>query len=509
MLSVEEWRYMFQHPRLLFDYFAFRHDDGRLFVPYEGQVDITRAILGPDPTVVIRAGTRYGKSDIVGKDIGITAYCDPGCRINIVAPTAKATEIIMGYTIRALLSSPVLRKIMPDTRPKGIERLTEKATKEEVILKNRTTIQAITANILQEGRTAVGQGGKYLFIDEVEWIPSDLVKQKLLRMLGDDKTGEGNLILISNPIRLAYMFEVWKSGKCNDVWIDSDRALAEGAYSRSFIDRMKDPDVGLGPDEFRVWFDACWNEDATNRLIPEAALMAAVKGYEEKQEEMEDMYERDEIKIVSKRLGVDVATRGADKAVLMDVVLFDNGDWWVDDINTKKFTNEDIDETEELAAEIVGRDREHDYNVLGIDATGNGEGVVAAAKMIRRSIAIKIDAVVSASAAEGEAVHDIPNRQIYKNRKAYDWFKVRRLFEKGKIFIPKNPGLIKDLRSITYEFHPDDGRKIIIDPDSKKSKAKPGELKESNKSPDFGDALRYAVGATAPGDFETATGKRF
>lgn len=502
-LTQEEWRLGYtETPQMIWNYYGFKDKRRRPFILVPGQAEYAKAIFRRERRIIIRGPTRYGKTKVVGQCLGIMAATNFE-DIRILAPSLRATDLIMGATREAILSSPELYRGLEF--PKGrIHKAQQKLQARSMkFFDPGSEIQAITANIQMKGLSSMGEGGTIIVIDECENIPRDILRSKVYRMLGDDPE-RSMMILLSNPVKRGFMYDMWKDPESGfvDLWVDDVQALREGRLKRGFI---RDVKRKMTEGEYMVYYRSMWSEDVMKQLIREAWIQAAVTGWKALRE---SGYLADEIRagrfvITVKRIGLDVATKGADKAVIITAVQFEDPEG-----NIKYFLDYPIEipvtDTMKLAGTIIGLDNRHNYDTIGIDGTGNGEGVVDACKL-ELDIRGKVDGIISAEAAPGLSPFRKENKLIYVNRKALDWRNIAKLFEDGDVYIPPHAGLIDDLRSIQYEYRDKDGRMIIIDPDSEKNL----EDLPTSKSPDYADALRYCLSAKVPPKFRASGQDKF
>lgn len=493
---------LLDNPGSLFAEF-FSMETGEKFELAEGQEDIARAIIkGEAKRVSIRTYTRYGKSDTVAMSAIWRAVHVPGEKVRIIAPTGDLTDIIMGYVRQHIFDSPYLIQQLSvyaessDYVRKGVRRLKDKLSHSHITFKNGSEIMAFSADIIHQGRRMVGTGGTLVIVDECENIPPEIIRTKILRMLGD-RPEEGVLILISNPVKRGFMYKQYKMGsksRYKDFCIDWRQGIREGRTTQDHIDEMREE---MTADEFRIWFEAMWAEEDVTAVWSEKCIEDMVARYKALTDTglLLKMLEDGTAEILCKRLGCDVATRGADKAVLISELHLQF--YERDGSTTEMFMVDEIREfakldTVALAGEIKRWDNEVDFDLIGIDYTGNGEGVVDI--LLRdENMRGKIDGIISAHAATGFSPMGIENKKIFVNRKGQDWRDMRKLADHGKMAIPNHPGLLDDLRGLQWQTREMDGRRRVVDPDDTAYKSLEG--LGGRASPDHGDAWRYATAA--------------
>jgi len=116
----------------------------------------------------------------------------------------------------------------------------------------------------------------------------------------------------------------------------------------------------------------------------------------------------------------------------------------------------------------------HKHKCRGSIIETDGLGIGIYSKIQENGI--KVTKFQSGSSPIGEA-----SRDKFYNLKTQAWFNARQMFEDGKVSIPKDEILIRQLSSMTYDVR-DSGGKLWVEP---KSKVK----KRMGQSPDRADAL--------------------
>jgi len=277
---------------------------------------------------------------------------------------------------------------------------------------------------------------------------SDEARAKIHRMLGDNPV-DSIMIDIFNPWgRDNKAYEHWNDPDWHNIHIDYKIALEEGRLTNEFLAEMKKE---LNPIEFTVLYESNFPQESNDSLFNYQKVMEAVDK------------EFDNFKVETKIIGVDVATMGLDSTVIMKA--------YSDNFNYKIL--EILTEAKSQASPLIGKIRhiaenEFTFCHINIDCIGVGWGIT---DILKKELKQSIYPVTGCNFA-----NSAPDSKRFKNIKAYMYFRLSKLFNEGRISIPNNKTLIRELLSMKFEYK--DGKMIIIDPD---------------KSPDFADALVYTV----------------
>jgi len=289
----------------------------------------------------------------------------------------------------------------------------------------------------------MGHGGDVIIEDEECLIDAEVHRQKITRMLGDNPNSM--YIGIGNPWhRNNQMWKHWINPKFKKIHIDWRIGLKEGRITQEHIDEQHDE---LSELEFKVLYDADFPEDAEDTLIRWKWIQDAIN-------------KKFKGAIFDKTVfSQDVAEMGRDLTVTMRGKTCKEDLWDIKKIWSwgKCDTGVTVDKT----IPILEKDCK-----INVDGIGVGAGVWPQYKKKGfNAIGIK----VSESPDVGT-----DNKGRFKNKKSQFYWRLRELFEQGKISIPKHPILINQLSKISY--NASSGKIKIIDPND-------------GKSPDFADAL--------------------
>lgn len=156
----------------------------------------------------------------------------------ILAGDSKKTGIIMGKVIGHLFDNPALEAQIDLAGIDTLERLKHERSRDRITWRNGGEIRALTADARNRKavkQTLTGQGARNIVQDESALIMDDL-QAMTMRMLGG--FADSFLLKIGNPFYRNHFFRTWHSDKYHKILIDADQALAEGRFTRTFLDEM-------------------------------------------------------------------------------------------------------------------------------------------------------------------------------------------------------------------------------------------------------------------------------
>jgi len=438
----EQIKKILNNPRALCK-LLFKNDKNKPLILTSYQEEIISEILfKKHKRVLCWATTRAGKSLAIALGIILRAVLNNGERIPIIAPTNDHTRIIMNYVIQHILDHEFLiSQLAITTEGKTHERLRAEISKQRITFKNNAEIKIISASITQEGRTLIGMGGNFVVIDEVEQIPSEIIRTREMRMLGDSP--DSAVFMISNPSKKGYMYDAMKDPIWYQIKVNWKDCVREGRLTEKFVMERKSE---MSEMEFQIWYESEYPDDEDDTLIKwkwiEKALNKTIEG---------------EGKV---RYGADIAEMGVDLSVLTKISIIGD-DFRVDSINSWGKTD-----TMKTTGKIVTLIDKKD--IINVDSTGVGKGVYDRLEELEYN-AVEIKG--------GRSPSNKRTKDRFMNLKAENYWNLRNLFEKGNISIPKHKTLIDQLNKMKYEIT-SSGKIKIIDPD--------------DKSPDFSDSLCLA-----------------
>jgi len=446
----------------------FKNDRGEPLEITDYQAVIIKRIFFKNPkNVVCTASTRAGKS--LAMSIGIILLaCFRIEKIRLIAPTVDHTKIVMGYVIQHFLDHEICSsQLMIDTKGMGVERLKKELTKQKMTLKNGSDIMSITANIASEGRSLVGWGGTAIFVDEAEQITAEIMRTKVMRMLGDSP--DASIFLIGNPVTHGYMWEKSTDPNWDFMKIDWKMCVAENRMTQEFIDERRDE---MTSTEFAIWYAADWPEELEDQLFTQEDLDNIKAPLTSEEKELLTL-EADET-----RLGCDIARFGVDYTVLYKAERYDEV-WFLTE--SKHFEKKNLMET---TGNIVKWDMKENFDAINVDDPGLGGGVTDRLKEIDQTTS-RTNAFIGGEAPwkmkRKLTKKEEEDNKLYLNKKAFYYKSFESMARKGLVRLADEKNgyrLMNELKKMRYEFT-SNGKMKIIDPE--------------DKSPDWADAANIAL----------------
>lgn len=421
------------------------------------QETIVRSVAFPkNRRTVICCMTRYGKSFCVSMAILLWLLTNPSKRIVIIAPTLDKTTIIRNYIAFFISNCYWLAELVDIDRTGGIERIRKEVSKKRMTFKNGVELRTLSAE--GRGEQLMGFGGDLIVVDEECDIDYEVYRSKITRMLGDNP--DSIYVGIGNPThRDNQMWQHWIDPNWNNIHIGYETALKEGRVSETFIAEQRPPN--LTEMEFDILYKAVFPETAVDALINWEWIDAASKKTE--------LFAGEVI------AGLDVAEMGMDLTVItIGVREKETGKYRV--IYVESWGKMDLMPT---VAKTIPLLQQYGVTKIMVDATGVGSGVYSRLEELKREgkIPCRVEAFKGGLSPEKEL-----ERERFLNLKAQSYWHLRKLFEDGKVQIPKNRELISQLSKQKWELT--SSEKIRI----RDAGEKEGDTAE-RKSPDFADAL--------------------
>lgn len=413
------------------------------------QIYIVRRIaFSESRRINISAYTRYGKTQTVAIGIAIFIILNENKKIKFVGPESEQAGLIRDYMSELILDCPLLLEIA-EISSKGADRLKKEASKTRLTFSNGCEYRVISMH--GEGFAAMGHGGDVLVVDEAARLTRKQYA-KLIRMLGDDAE---NSILIEmyNPFdrdTVAYDHSV--SFRYERIEIDYHVGIEEGRTTQAFVDEQAE---NMSPLEFCVFYLSKFPDEAEDTLILWSWIKKSL-----------DVDLTPKIKGGKAVAGTDVAEMGMDLTVLMKALtksdyykLYSIKDW------SKK-------ETMQTVGIVRGNTTKEIKNT--VDATGVGSGVYSR---------LKEEGYNAIEYKGGRKPTKEKDNDRFDNIKAMCFWRLRTLFEEGKLQLIKHEKLIAQLRSLKYELTSSGKIRIV---------------KLEGKSPDFADSLMLTVSNIVP-----------
>lgn len=451
----------------------FKNDDGDPFELSDGQADIWNCImLKRQPRNQIITSTQYGKSEVISMatDLRSIAFRED---YTILAGDQNKTDIIMGKAIDHLFDHPALEaQIDPLGVPK-LERLKHEKSRERITWRDGGQIRTLTADARNRKRVKevlTGQGARNIIEDEASLIPDDL-QAMAMRMLGGFK--DGWLLKIGNPFYRNHFHRTWQSPRYYKLFIDYEQAVAEGRYSRDFIEEMRQEPF------FDVLYECKFPADdqvvtgGYRRLFSDELISNAIISehdfqtkYATKEREYEDQLGKKQIIKVPEgqpRLGGDIAGGGSDGSEYVmrwpEVMRHEEGN-----------KAEDVMQQVPVFTRLIDTYGLH-HRDAAVDYGGLGQGVGDRLH--------EIDVYVNKVMFGGGA----PEPKRFKNMRAYMYFELKRWLEEGGKIV--DGAIVSQLPVIYYKS--DSASRFQIEP-KEDLKKRLKELGLTVTSPDAADA---------------------
>lgn len=407
-------------------------------VPTEQQRRVLEVFAAPGAHVSIRSGHGTGKSTLFAWVALWGLVCFWDVKIPVTAPTAHQLEDIIWSELRKWIAQ-MLEPWRSAVLMKG----------DRVCLAGSPGFAAARTGRKENPEALQGFHAETLIflIDEASGIPEQIFEVAR----GALSTEGARILMAANPTRLSGFFYN-SHHKNRDLWTRFQfSCLDSPRVSASFAKEIAE-EYGEDSDMYRVRVLGEFPHVSEMQFMPGDVVEAALGKHLR-----EDMY--DFAPVV---LGVDVALFGGDRSVvclrqgLMSRILFQ-----------KRGVR-----PEELAARVAMFEDEYKADAVIVDATGAGEAVMSALRLMNRS-------PVAFYAGERALA---PN---CFNRRAEVWFKMRDWFFAGGA-VPDDPDLRDDLVGPEYSVN----SRGLIQLERKQDMKKRGIA-----SPDLADALALTFGA--------------
>jgi hypothetical protein len=414
----------------------------------EGQIAIFHAIVfRPSKHIEIISTTQYGKSLFIALGC-IIVSCIQGELVPVVAPKKEQAKKIMRYYIEHMADSPLFyTQLEKNTK---LDRLRMEENKERIVLRNGGGVAAFSVeagNSTKGVEAVMGEGGRIVIQDESALIP-DEHEATIYRMLAGK--GENTCyIKIGNPFYNNHFKTSWYDLDYYKVFIDCYRALKEGRYNQSFLDKaLKKPLADIlylcqFPDEDEMdakGFRKLFKSDEYGKMLLE---------------------EKPQLQPLKKKLGVDIARGGNWNAY----VIRDKQNAYI----LQKDKARDLMATVGNIIKVV-KEEKIEWEDVFVDDTGMGGGVV--------DRLAELDHYVNACQEGSKATGN--NKERFINAKAESNFAVRDwVMQKGGRIYGKEFDEVQEIKW-----------KVTSQGDGKIRMESKEEMRKRNiVSPDFWDAL--------------------
>lgn len=187
------------------------------------------------------APTRYGKTEVLA--IAIIYVCVfYHLKVPIVGGSQDKAEKIMEYIVQHLGDHPKLYEGLLNIQDvHDVDKL--KVTVSKKALRWRTggwvyVTSIEMRSIKKEGEGVVGEGGDIVVLEEAGLIKSKEQFSKVVRMPEED-SGWGKLVQSGNCIENSVFETAFNDPKYVKVRIDLDQAIAEGRFTRPYLEEKK------------------------------------------------------------------------------------------------------------------------------------------------------------------------------------------------------------------------------------------------------------------------------
>ncbi len=400
-------------------------------------------VFRPENRLQIESSTQYGKSLTVAL-ASIIISCIQDEIVAVIAPSDEKAKEIMRYYIEHLGDSIIFtRQLEKNTR---LERLRQEESKNRIILRDGGGIYCLSTNernVNKSIESAMGKGARITIMDEAGLI-RDSTEATVFRMIAG-KGEDAYYCKIGNPFysQAPYSHFFQTSGVYPKIYINDERGLKEGRYTKEFLKEAKKKP--LYDVLFACKFPERKEVDAlgfrflfSKELIDNAFI-------EERTEKNDEEAE--------KITGADIG-RGGDTSAFVSRI---KKEIWIENENDSRDTMVQVNVIKDL----------NSYRV-NVDDIGIGGGVSDRA----RELDLPVNPINWASSAE--------DKERFANRKAENFFE---LFD----YLNDGGKLVRDDRFyqlLEIKYKTNTSNKVIIEP--KENLAKRGV-----KSPNIADATAF------------------
>lgn len=425
----------------------------------------------------IAAMTRYGKTFCVSLAIALIIMLNKNKRIALIGPKREQAQILRNYMTELIFECPTLLDLA-QIEVKGKERMKKEASKKRQTFHNGCEYRVYSAE--GDANRLMGFGADIVIKDEACLI-EDEAHAKIMRMLGDDPESSVLIELFNPWERDNKAFEHTMNPKYKQYRIDWRLAVEEGRTTKEYVMEQKEELTSM---EFTILYESKFPEESEDSVFNLARIKEAeqrefnilkeFKDIEKKLENKHKMKEGKYNKLKKERdkfqkvLSCDVADKGMDKTVIMKGIKKDNK-YQVIDIYSE-------DKSEQT--EVAGRINEAIKNWMNkgqvnIDSIGVGAGVVS---MVKEFVDENdLDIKVKGCHFGAKPMED--NKDKFARKKPENYFRLKGIFEDGRIDIPENKDLKQELIKVKWSLTTSGKIKI----------------EKMDDSPDFCDALTYFI----------------
>lgn len=370
--------------------------------------------------------TQYGKSYCVADGVLLRASTHKE-KWAIVAPTEDKARIIMDYIIDAIFDDPLISSKLDYHGTK--ESLKKERSKTRITFRGTGEIRVYSGNAANTKATKsalMGFGAPNIILDEAGQISDELYSTVKRMVGGSEGTVTGTFLLeIGNPVFRNHFHRTWFGERYMKIYLNDEMALAEGRYTRDFLDEMKEE---AGYDwMYRCIFPAAdevlangYRRLITDNYIDNAYMDGLPALVYKADDDGNDLLNKWGHKVVDDdpRLGIDVSGSGGNETRMI-IRLPKHGITFVAKVMKGNISDEDLEEVADAAEDVIRQWSVRDYRTA-IDAGGVGYGLPAI--MRRRGYLVK-------AIQFGETKDESGDRKIPKtflNMRAYMAWEARK-----------------------------------------------------------------------------------
>lgn len=374
-----------------------------------------KQVLEQDGNITMRCGRQVGKSEVVSAKAVQFAMTKPGSVTLIIAASQRQSSLLF-EKVRANLDRLV---------DQGKDPYQEQPTLTKIILKNGSKIYSLPA-----GRTGYFIRGftiDLLIADEAAYIPEEVWKAVIPMIAVSKKLrGMGYIILLSTPFgKGGYFYDSFTDPDFTHIHVSSEDCWR---IPKDFLKKEKERLTKAEyMQEYLGEFTDEWNQFFPTTLIKSCMTF------------MEWSLKEDRQQGARYYLGVDIARYGGDENAFVVCELYKKKLKIV-----KVFTTSRISTTDTIGR-IIKIDEIFKFNKIFVDSSGVGGGVL---DVLEDKLGRKVMGLNNASKriqVQGEEKKKgILKEDLYSNSLM--------LMETGRLQLINDLGLLKSLKSITYEY---------------------------------------------------------
>jgi len=455
-----------------------------------GQCEIVRKIAFLEhPKLSISAMTRYGKTQCVAFGIGLLIDFGVTAKIAFLGPKEEQAGIIRQYLSELIVMDKSLLS-KAQLFATGADRLGKEASKKRMTFTTGAEYRVFSGE--GDADRLMGFGCDILVRDEACLI-NRAAYTKSSRMLGDNPEDAVEIELYNPWTTDNKAYEHTLDPEWHVIQIGWRQAVEEGRTTKKFVMQQK---KDLMPLEFTVLYESKFPEQSEDSLfsmewIKSAELvnfdfyntqielrkqMALLKKQQRQMGETEFLMRmrpfQEELAKYINIVACDPAEKGLDETVIMWGIEYENRIQVVGTYSeAKSEPMQVVGKIVDIATSFIPPDVKGKIN---IDRIGIGSGPLSRLKeVIHKERELKNIRVQGCHYGESAMKKD-----IFHNKKAENYFRLRDLFRDGMMDVPENRKIRVQLVAEKWK-RTSSNKKIIEDPE--------------DNSPDWGDALVYLV----------------